>query len=109
MKYRIGRKQKRALLTADGSEVVVFNKGQEALAELVCRLLNEQRLNSSGIGSKQPCKWNGNLDACGNEVCWDLQECQGNPVACASGGEDTVTANGEHITVEKSANTKLNK
>jgi hypothetical protein len=49
-----------------------------------------RKLNLSGIGSKQPCKWNGNLDACGNEVCWDLQECQGNPVACASGGEDTV-------------------
>lgn len=25
------------------------------------------------------CKWNGNLDACGNETCWDLGKCQGNP------------------------------
>lgn len=25
------------------------------------------------------CKWNGNLDACGNETCWDLGECQGSP------------------------------
>lgn len=28
---------------------------------------------------KATCKWNGNKDACGNETCWDLQECQGNP------------------------------
>lgn len=25
------------------------------------------------------CKWNGDLNSCGNETCWDLQECQGNP------------------------------
>jgi hypothetical protein len=25
------------------------------------------------------CKWHDNKDACGNETCWDLQECQKNP------------------------------
>lgn len=39
--YRLGRRQKRALLTADGHEVVVFKKGQEKMAEKVCRLLND--------------------------------------------------------------------
>lgn len=38
--YRLGKKQKRAILTNDGKEVVVFNNGQEQLAELVCNLLN---------------------------------------------------------------------
>jgi hypothetical protein len=41
MRYRIGKKQKRAILTKDGLEVVLFNKGQEQLAELVCELLNK--------------------------------------------------------------------
>ncbi len=34
---------------------------------------------------KETCKWNGNRDACGNETCWDLNECQYSPpkqVAC---------------------------
>lgn len=25
------------------------------------------------------CKWHGNRDACGNETCWDLNECQNSP------------------------------
>lgn len=25
------------------------------------------------------CKWHGNRDVCGNEICWDLQECQKSP------------------------------
>ena len=40
--YRIGKKQKRAILTENGSEVVVFPKGKEALAEKVCNLLNAE-------------------------------------------------------------------
>ena len=40
--YRIGRKQKRAILTEDGHEVVVFAKGKEEMAERVCRLLNAE-------------------------------------------------------------------
>lgn len=39
--YKLGKKQKRALLTIDGKEVVLFSKGQEALAEKVCNLLNK--------------------------------------------------------------------
>ena len=27
----------------------------------------------------ETCKWNGNMDACANETCWDLNECQHNP------------------------------
>jgi hypothetical protein len=38
--YRLGKKQKRAILTVDGHEVVVFEKGKEKLAEKVCNLLN---------------------------------------------------------------------
>ena len=51
MKYRIGRKQKRAILTEDGYEVVVFAKGKEDMAELVCRLLNEHSTNTPVIKS----------------------------------------------------------
>jgi len=40
--YRIGRKQKRALLTGKGHLIALFEKGQEDLAELCCNLLNEQ-------------------------------------------------------------------
>lgn len=40
--YRIGKKQKRAILTENGNEVVVFPKGKEALAEKVCNLLNAE-------------------------------------------------------------------
>lgn len=51
--YRIGKKQKRAILTADGNEVVVFPKGKEALAEKVCNLLNAElkvnKISSSAV------------------------------------------------------------
>ena len=40
--YRVGRKQKRALLDKNGLLVALFHKGQEHIAELVCKLLNEQ-------------------------------------------------------------------
>jgi hypothetical protein len=35
----------------------------------------------SGVGYtlKDTCKWEGNRDACGNETCWDLEECQNSP------------------------------
>lgn len=51
--YRIGKKQKRAILTADGNEVVVFPKGKEALAKKVCNLLNAElevnKISSSAV------------------------------------------------------------
>lgn len=51
--YRIGKKQKRAILTANGNEVVVFPKGKEALAEKVCNLLNTElevnKISSSAV------------------------------------------------------------
>lgn len=51
--YRIGKKQKRAILTANGNEVVVFPKGKEALAEKVCNLLNADlevnKISSNGM------------------------------------------------------------
>lgn len=40
--FRVGRKQKRAMLDAKGIEIVVFNKGQEDLAQLTCDLLNNE-------------------------------------------------------------------
>ena len=48
MQYRLGRKKKLALLNQDGTEVVVFKKGQEEIAQLVCTLLNKhhKKLNS---------------------------------------------------------------
>lgn len=52
--YRIGKSQKRALLTEEGREVVIFSKGQEAMAEQVCNLLNEQIKND--LTEEQFCK-----------------------------------------------------
>ena len=48
MEYRLGKKQSRALLDKKGHEVALFNKGQEDLAEKVCKLINtdlETKLN----------------------------------------------------------------
>tara|TARA_R110000803_G_scaffold154466_1_gene219249 strand:+ start:469 stop:678 length:210 start_codon:yes stop_codon:yes gene_type:complete len=42
MKYRLGRKQNRALLDDKGHEVALFSKGQEDLAKKVCKLLNHE-------------------------------------------------------------------
>jgi hypothetical protein len=44
--FRLGRKQKRAVLDAEGNEVVVFPKGREEFAELYVEFLNE-RYNKS--------------------------------------------------------------
>lgn len=44
MKYRIGKKRKRALLNEKGQEVALFNKGYEAEAQQVCDLLNRDNL-----------------------------------------------------------------
>lgn len=38
--FRVGRKQSRAVLDADGIQIVVFNQGYEELAQLTCDLLN---------------------------------------------------------------------
>ena len=40
MKYRVGRKQKRAILDKNGLEVALFSRGQEQLAQQTCDLLN---------------------------------------------------------------------
>ena len=40
MNYRLGQKQKRAILDQNGNQVALFEKGQEALAELVVFLLD---------------------------------------------------------------------
>jgi len=41
MKYRVGRKQKLAILDETGYEVALFNKGCEDLAKRTCDLLNQ--------------------------------------------------------------------
>jgi len=38
--FRVGRKQKRAIINSQGVEVVIFPAGSEDLAELTCKLLN---------------------------------------------------------------------
>lgn len=42
---RVGRKQKRAVLDANGIEIVIFERGQEELAQLTCDLLNHKHYN----------------------------------------------------------------
>ena len=42
---RVGRKQKRAVLDANGIEMSIFPKGQEGLAQLTCDLLNHNHEN----------------------------------------------------------------
>lgn len=39
--YRVGRKQKRAVLDVDGHEVCLFPIGLEQMAELYCLMLNK--------------------------------------------------------------------
>ena len=41
MKYRVGKKQKRAVLDEYGTLIFVAEKGQEDMAQLICTLLNE--------------------------------------------------------------------
>ena len=40
--FRLGKKQNRAVLDADGHQVVVFNKGLEYLAEEYVNLINNK-------------------------------------------------------------------
>lgn len=39
--FRVGRKQNRAVVDANGIEVVVFKKGDESLANAFCDLIND--------------------------------------------------------------------
>ena len=41
MSYRLGKKQKRAVLDSKGIEVVIFPKGKEKYAELFVEFLNK--------------------------------------------------------------------
>lgn len=43
--FRVGRKQGRAVLDADGLEVVIFNPGLSEIAGLTCRLYNQHYAN----------------------------------------------------------------
>lgn len=40
--FRVGKKQKRAVLDGRGYEVVIFNKGMELWAEEYCQWLNRR-------------------------------------------------------------------
>lgn len=58
--YRVGKKQKRALLTKDGHLIALFEKGHEGLAELTCKLLNEQCNIANVVGRSEQlhsCKY----------------------------------------------------
>jgi len=43
--YRLGKKQKRAVLDEDGIEVVIFPKGKEKYAEDFVNFLNQKYKN----------------------------------------------------------------
>ena len=50
MKYRVGKKNKIALLDEDGIEVAMFRKGYEDVAQEVCNMLNEvKKFNISDV------------------------------------------------------------
>lgn len=42
MKFRIGKKQKRALLDSEGHEIALFGPKYTDIAQLVCDLLNNR-------------------------------------------------------------------
>jgi len=42
---RVGRKQKKAVLDANGVEIVIFERGNEILAQLTCDLLNANHID----------------------------------------------------------------
>lgn len=42
MKYRLGRKQNRVILSEDGTQEIAFVKGYEGLAQKVVDLLNDE-------------------------------------------------------------------
>lgn len=39
--FRVGRKQKRVILDANGIEIAIFHVGQEDIAKMACDLLNQ--------------------------------------------------------------------
>lgn len=47
--FRVGRKQKRAILDSLGHEVGVFVTGQEAMAKTFCEFLNQQSAGSAAL------------------------------------------------------------
>lgn len=49
--YRLGKKQKRAVIDANGKEVVVFPKGKEKDAEEYVKLINNTIHDSRSIYS----------------------------------------------------------
>lgn len=42
--FRVGRHQSRAVLDAEGKEMLIFPKGSEEQAKLYCQLLNNEAL-----------------------------------------------------------------
>lgn len=52
--FRVGKKQKRAVLDANGLEVVIFPKGNEFYAEYFCECLNDAEfITISGVDCKK--------------------------------------------------------
>lgn len=48
---------------------------------------NALEIENPEVAFEKTCKWDGNKDACGNEVCWDLIECQKNPTLWKKDGQ----------------------
>lgn len=74
-----------ALEAAKDSAVEVVNKHDcfPVMTEAGIQELKEGQLYDLPKGwtveIEDTCKWHGNRDVCGNEICWDLQECQKSP------------------------------
>ena len=51
--YRVGRKTKRAVLDQDGLEIVVFNKGQEQMAQEFVNYLNDKLTLTNVVGRSE--------------------------------------------------------
>lgn len=86
--FRVGRKQSRAVLDADGIQIVVFNQGYEDLAQLTCDLLNAHGRRKEALATaydkiqayEVKCRHCNNV-LVGNEFdeglckdCWNKQE-----------------------------------
>ena len=85
MKYRVGRKQMRAILDENGHEIALLHKGNEELAKRLCNLLNLDEnkdiidiLKSDSVytllrfGSKSPSR--SGMDDCEDDGYSDLYD-----------------------------------
>lgn len=71
----------RALAAAKEAGIEVQNR-EQVVREVFTRPVTGEIVSIPKgwrVEIKRTCKWHGNKDACANETCWDLQECQKSP------------------------------